>query len=60
MPETETNPDLFLHAFRTFLGMPADTTLQPACGATITLAYDFPNIDRPTCPACKALVDGAA
>lgn len=49
-------PDDFVHAFRTLWGMPADTTQQPACGAEVTPAYDFPGWSRPSCHECDALV----
>jgi hypothetical protein len=55
MPET-TNPDNFIHAFRTLFGMPPDKGDTPACGATLTDAYDFRG-KRPTCPTCDALVE---
>lgn len=59
MDET-TNPDNFIHAFRTLFGMPPDKTDKPACGATLTDAYDFRGTKRPTCPACDALIAAEA
>lgn len=50
------NPDLYTHAFKTFLGLPPDKGDAPACGAILTDAYDFPGINRPACPDCQRLV----
>jgi hypothetical protein len=51
------NPDEFTHAFKTFLGIPPAKGEPPICGATLTDAYDFPGVERPICPKCKALID---
>lgn len=51
------NPDLYVHAFRTFLGLPPDKGDAPACGATLTDAYDFPGVGRPPCPDCQEVID---
>lgn len=44
-----------IHAFKTFLGMPADVDTPPVCGAPITREYGTP---RPTerCPECDRQV----
>lgn len=52
-----TNPDTLLHAFRTFLGLPPDSETPPACGATLTSAYNGRN--KPECPACARLIRAA-
>ncbi len=52
------NPDNLIHAFRTFLGLPPARSDTPACGATLTDAYDFAGA-RPPCPECTALIDTA-
>lgn len=54
------NPDEFVHAFRTLFGMPPDKTDTPACGVTLTDAYDFPGVARPPCPQCQALIEAEA
>lgn len=51
-----TNPDTVTHAFQTFLGIPPTKNDPPACGATLTDAYDFPGTARPPCPECVELV----
>ena len=51
------NPDTVTHAFRTFAGLPPDKGTPPACGATLTDAYDWPTTPRPVCPACQAIID---
>lgn len=51
-----TNPDQQLHAFRTFMGMPATEDDPPACGAVLTPAYgNVPKTGR--CPECDRLVN---
>jgi hypothetical protein len=50
------NPDQYVHAFKTFLGIPPSKGDTPACGATLTDAYDFPGVDRPVCPDCQKLL----
>jgi hypothetical protein len=54
-----TNPDQLTHAFRTPFGLPADKATPPACGATLTDAYDWPAAPRPVCPKCQRLIDAA-
>lgn len=46
----DVDPDQQLHAFRTFLGIPPDSSDPPACGATLTSAYD--GRGKPHCPEC--------
>lgn len=48
--------DAYLHAFRTFMGLPPEKGDRPACGAAITDAYDFAGGHREPCPACAALM----
>jgi hypothetical protein len=47
------NPDQFVHAFQTFLGLPPDVTQFPVCGAILSPAYDRPGSERPRCPVCE-------
>lgn len=53
-----TNPDEVVHAFSTFLGLPADKHTPPACGARVTSAYDSCGLVRPPCPDCAVLIAG--
>lgn len=46
--------DNLLHAFSTFMGMPPDSSDQPACGAALTSAYNGRN--KPHCAECDRLV----
>jgi hypothetical protein len=53
------NPDQQLHAFRTFMGMPATEDDPPACGAVLTPAYgNVPKLGR--CVECDRLVQQAS
>lgn len=51
------NPDTFVHAFKTFLGIPPDLLTRPVCGAVLTPAYDRNASDdtRPRCPDCERI-----
>ena len=50
------NPDAVIHVFRTFLGLPPDTTTPPLCGAVLTADYDRGG-PRPQCGDCNRLRD---
>jgi hypothetical protein len=53
-----TNPaDALLHVFRTFLGIPPDTSTPPVCGAVLTAAYNGRH--APHCPACERILAAA-
>jgi hypothetical protein len=52
-----TTPDQFTHAFKTFLGLPPDKGEAPVCGAVLTDAYDFPQVERLVCPECQRQVE---
>lgn len=48
--------DHYVHAFSTPLGMPPTKEDRPVCGAVLTDAYDFPEMDRPVCPQCSLII----
>lgn len=59
--EDDMDPNEYTHMFRTMFGIPPSKDDEPVCGAVLSDAYDFPNTQRPGCPACARIarrVDG--